>query len=71
MADAEDNGDDRLVDEVELSRITSLSVSKLRKFRLAGKGGPPYLKFGNHKRASVRYVLRDVRSWIAGLQRRG
>jgi hypothetical protein len=67
MADVDD--DDRLLDEFAVAKLTALSVSKVRKLRLAG-GGPPYLKLGNYRRASVRYQLRDVRQWLAELERR-
>ena len=67
---AEDNDGDQLLDEHAVAKLTALSVSKIRKLRLAG-GGPKFLKLGDYRRASVRYALRDVRSWIAGLERRG
>jgi predicted DNA-binding transcriptional regulator AlpA len=61
--------DDRLLDEHELSLVTGLSVSKIRKLRASG-GGPAFVKIGAHRRAAVRYPLRDLREWLGSLARR-
>jgi len=50
------------VTEQELSKIISVSVSKLQSDRHKGKG-LPYHKIGNR---TVRYALEDVRAFMDG-----
>ena len=67
--DATALAEDRLLDEYDVALVTALSVSKVRKLRMMGDG-PPFVKLGTHRRASVRYSLRDLRDWIQKLERK-
>ena len=48
-----------LVNEHDVARITGLSVSSVRRWRLL-KQGPKYLKIG----AAVRYKPEDISAWL-------
>lgn len=50
---------DKLLNEHDVARILSVSVSKLRRWRLFGQG-PRYIKIG----ASVRYRPEDVKAYL-------
>ena len=51
---------DASINEHEVARVTLMSVATVRRWRLTGKGGPPYLKIG----AAVRYRREDVQAWL-------
>lgn len=55
-----------LIDEKELSRITGRSLGSLRRDRRLSRG-VPYVKI----HGSVRYVIDDVRQYLAALPRLG
>jgi predicted DNA-binding transcriptional regulator AlpA len=69
MTDKRPEDGDRLLGEFEVANLTALSVSKIRKLRIAG-GGPPFVKIGNHRRSAVRYPLCDLREWLRKLERK-
>jgi len=48
-----------LLNELDVARITGLSVASVRRWRLF-KQGPKYIKIG----ASVRYRATDVSAWL-------
>lgn len=50
---------EELLDEHDVARITGLSLSSCRRWRLFGQG-PKYLKIG----AAVRYKPEDVSAWL-------
>ena len=48
-----------LLNEVDVARITGLSVASVRRWRLF-KQGPKYLKLGS----AVRYRPEDLKAWL-------
>ncbi len=50
---------ENLLNEHEVARITSLSVSSVRRWRLF-RQGPKYIKIG----AAVRYRPEDISAWL-------
>ena len=50
---------EELLTEHDVSRVTGLSVSSVRRWRLL-RQGPTYLKIGS----AVRYRSRDVAAWL-------
>ena len=48
-----------LLNEHDVARVTGLSVSSVRRWRLL-RQGPKYLKIG----AAVRYKAEDVSAWL-------
>jgi predicted DNA-binding transcriptional regulator AlpA len=48
-----------LLNELDVARVTGLSVASVRRWRLF-RQGPKYIKIG----ASVRYRAEDVRAWL-------
>ena len=60
------NMDECLWTEEDTAKFLQLSTSTVRKGRMTGKGGPPFLKLG----ASVRYVPSAVREWCETQSRR-
>ena len=56
-------GDDeqpfQAVNEYEAAEILGVSASLLRKLRYNG-GGPKFCRFGNSKKAAIRYFLDDL-----------
>jgi len=54
------NATNTLLNEHDVARITNLSVSTVRRWRLF-RAGPRYLKVG----AAVRYRPEDVDTWLA------
>lgn len=55
--------DDRLVSETELAERLGVSLSRLQHWRLYDQG-PPYYKFGDARRSSVRYHWFEVLIWL-------
>jgi predicted DNA-binding transcriptional regulator AlpA len=51
---------DALLNEYDVGLILGLSVSSLRRWRLAGQG-PRYVKIGSR----VRYRQEDIHTWLA------
>lgn len=49
-----------LLNEFDVARIAGRSVSSVRTWRWARKGGPRYVKIG----ASVRYRPEDIARWL-------
>ena len=54
----------RLLSSKELAEALGLNPQTLRMWRLTGDG-PPYVKFGDSKRARVRYDVERVQEWLA------
>jgi predicted DNA-binding transcriptional regulator AlpA len=50
---------EELLTERDVSRVTGLSVSSVRRWRLI-RQGPRYIKIGS----AVRYRTRDVAAWL-------
>jgi predicted DNA-binding transcriptional regulator AlpA len=49
-----------LLNEVQVAQMLGISKASLRRWRLLGKQGPPFVKIG----ASVRYVPAAVSAWL-------
>jgi predicted DNA-binding transcriptional regulator AlpA len=58
----ENNTLNTLLNEHDLAKLTGLSVSSVRRWRLF-KRGPKYLKISS----SVRYRVQDVKAWLDSL----
>jgi len=56
--------DDQLLNESDLSKILSVSVQCLRKWRYQAKG-PPFLRLGSQKKRPVRYPTTGLQAWLA------
>ena len=55
---------ERLMTSKQLAEVLGLNPQTLRVWRLNGEG-PPYVKFGDAKRARVRYDQHKVEQWLA------
>lgn len=57
-----EGSDEQLITTYQLASMLSVSVAILKKARVSGDGGPPFIKLGKR---TVRYRLGDVRTWLA------
>lgn len=54
--------DEDLITTEQLATMLSVPVGRLKKARVTGDDGPPFMKLGKRL---VRYRLGDVRDWLA------
>jgi hypothetical protein len=54
---------DRLLTPAQAGQVVNLSPATLARRRMLG-GGPPFIKFGSSRQASIRYRKSDLDKWV-------
>jgi hypothetical protein len=51
------------VDENGAAALIGFAPGTLRQWRVSGRHGPPFAKFGRHKQGAIRYHVPTLRAW--------